>query len=377
MASKNTIKIMISSRCEDEVTFEGKEQKLSKLRMKIKKNIENYKPFGSSLFECWINEDAPPAESTEDSWEHCITQVKNCDLLIVLYNGTAGWAKSGGDIGICHAELSFGLDTGRAKVYLIELPITEDSDKTDEIKRNELFRSFKNDQNQFRGRTAKNGEDVIKLIKTILHEAVVNMFKLGVREARKGKHDTGEALDWNRLSMSHRKNQIETVIHDCLASKPNSKSGGDNSVFVKLAKELILFRIHGIPASMSTTAAREMVGRPFIKDFEYAKTLKGAKAGPIHIIGCHKRVTESQAINLIGHPDVTIVTPPFGIYTVDNYQMIQLLFLSDCRDETTTRHAVQRSLEWLLQSGEDKYLCKRAKARKNIINTIAKELNTS
>ncbi|MGA1825019.1 MAG: DUF4062 domain-containing protein [bacterium] len=364
---------MISSRCEDLLLFEGKKQKMSKLRSKIKEKIENYKPFGSNLFECWINEDAPPAEGTEDSWEHCITQVKNCDLLIVLYNGNAGWAKSGGDIGICHAELSFGLDTGRAKVYLIELPTSGNPGNPDEIKRNKLFREFKNDQSQFRGMKAKNGEDVIKLINTTLHEAVVNMVKLGVREARKGRHDTGDALNWNRLSMYDRKTQIESIIHDCLKSRPNSKIKEHNSVYVKLDNELILFQIHGIPAAMSISAAREMVGRPFIKDFEYASILKGGKAGPIHIIGCHKGVTETQAINVIGHPDVTIVTPPFGIYIVDNYQMIQLLFLSDCRDETTTRHAVQRSLEWLLQSGEDKYLCKRAKARKKIINTIAKE----
>ena len=35
--------------------------------------------------------------------------VADCDILLALSNGNAGWAKGHGDIGICHAELMTGL----------------------------------------------------------------------------------------------------------------------------------------------------------------------------------------------------------------------------------------------------------------------------
>ena len=51
----------------------------------------------------------------------CLQAVKDCDLLVAISNGNAGWAKEAGDIGICHAELMTGLSLAPGKVRLVAL----------------------------------------------------------------------------------------------------------------------------------------------------------------------------------------------------------------------------------------------------------------
>ncbi len=86
----------------------------------------------------------------------------------------------------------------------------------------------------------------------------------------------------------------------------------------------------------------------------------------------HSSVTDAQARRLLGFPDAIIVSTPFGIYIADNIQTIQLVLIANCRDDTSTRIGVQRVFNWLEQSGEDTLLSERAKARTQIIKTIAK-----
>ena len=88
----NKIRVMISSRCEDKILLGGPEQKYSDMRKLLKRDIENERLFDGITFECWINEDAGPAPGTDDSWNHCLGQVKRAEIVIVLYNGHAGWA---------------------------------------------------------------------------------------------------------------------------------------------------------------------------------------------------------------------------------------------------------------------------------------------
>jgi hypothetical protein len=105
MARPSTIRVMISSRCNDPIPFRGKPAKLTEIRIELKNNLEKELLFGSQLYEVWINEDAPPAEGSADSWDTCMEQVRLADIVLVLYNGNAGWAKEGADVGICLGEL--------------------------------------------------------------------------------------------------------------------------------------------------------------------------------------------------------------------------------------------------------------------------------
>jgi len=57
----------------------------------------------------------------------------------------------------------------------------------------------------------------------------------------------------------------------------------------------------------------------------------------------------------------------------DSVQKIQLVFLANCRDQTSTRHGVQQFMEWLDTSGESNRLMQRAASRRKIAQAVAKE----
>lgn len=165
-----------------------------------------------------------------------------------------------------------------------------------------------------------------------------------------------------------------TVLEKSLKGRDDSKEV-DGQVLISLDKRKTLVRAHAIPSALSIAAAREKVGQPFLEDHLYADTLISDKcAGPLHIIACHRTSTETQARNLLGFPDATVVSTPFGVFVADNIQKIQFVFIVNCRDESTTRHGVQRLFEWLEQTGEDVLIARRARSRASIVKAIAKEV---
>lgn len=88
------------------------------------------------------------------------------------------------------------------------------------------------------------------------------------------------------------------------------------------------------------------------------------------MIACQKSVSESQAVRQLGFPDAVVVSAPFGVYVADDVQKIQMAFIANCRDETTTKENVQAFLNWLNDHGEAKYLVQRAQKRRQISDLI-------
>src|SRR6266849_5475107 len=123
MAKSSKLRVMISSRCDDKVPPKSSGQPLSDIRRELKSEIEGAEVFGRKVFEVWINEETPPQGGTWDSWDVCLHAVNDCDILISLCNGNAGWANpsDAGGIGICHAELMTGMSQAPAKVRLVAL----------------------------------------------------------------------------------------------------------------------------------------------------------------------------------------------------------------------------------------------------------------
>ena len=75
----------------------------------------------------------------------------------------------------------------------------------------------------------------------------------------------------------------------------------------------------------------------------------------------------------LGFPDAMLVVTPFGVYVADDIHKIQIIFLANRRDQTTTIYQVQRLFDWLEQVGEAPLLLERAAARGRIVLAIAKE----
>lgn len=370
MAKPSKLRVMISSRCDDFFPI-GAETKLSDIRKDLKQDIEAVKIAGKRLFEVWINEETPPQGGAWSSWEVCIQAVKDCDILIVLDNGNAGWANDKDGIGICHAELVTGHSIAPDKVRIIQIG---DDDTRKDLKdpRHKRFQDEVSNLSRFRGGEVKTVDDLKQRVREAVYDGVVKLAQAGVAEASRGKFHSGSALDWTRLSFAERREQMVSVGKKALGAS-DAQLKDREPVVVELAKSKVLVAVHAIPAALSVGAAKEPVGQPFLRDHQLSGHLseEGGVTGPLHIIACNKTATEAQAMKLLGFPDATVVSAPFGIFVADPVQMVQFAFIKDCRDESTTRHGVQRFLEWLKQSGEDKLVARRAGHRANIVRAIA------
>ncbi len=367
--SKTRIKVMLSSRNRDQFPAGG--PSLTDTRMALKAELEAETLLGLPLFEVWINELAPADEGTQDSWDTCMREVRECDILVVLSNGGGGWSARAGDVGICHAELATGLETAPAKVHLVSLGnLTPGADE--QGKRDQRFQDYLRVQSLFRGAEASTVEELKTSVRQAISSAVIGLTGEGVRGARKGRYDLGDALVWAKLSFAARTDRIVDVLRQSLVES-GSRDAGDDLIRMPLGERELAIRLSAAPAAMSLAAAREAVGRPFLKDHALAAAL-GEAVGPIHLIGCYQGATENQARQLLGFPDAIFVAGPFGTYVADEVQAVQFVFLPNCRDETMTRHALQRFLEWLDQSGERAAIVERAVSRRQIVATVATEI---
>ena len=196
----------------------------------------------------------------------------------------------------------------------------------------------------------------------------------GAFGAPAAKSYLGQALDWNRLNFVGRKARIEAELAHALGQRPKSRVLDRQTVVTSIGSRFIAVHCAGLPAPFGVAAALELVGQPFLKDHELVTLMHAGDAGPVHLIGCHGGVTESQARRQLGFPDAIVVTIPQGVWVADPIQNIQVLFLRSCVDPVSTRVRLQSALEWLDQSGEAQALAERAAKRARIARAVAKEV---
>lgn len=372
MAKSTRIRVMLSSRCKDYFPA-GSKSTMTDLRKQIKQDIEAIQINGTNLFEVWINEDAPPSAGTVDSWDTCLQAVRDCDILIVLFNGNAGWASAKSDVGICHAEFMEGMRAAQAKVRLVTLTplLSVKGTRKDSIHRR--FQEAVAQSSLFRGDDAETVEEAQRRVREALADALLQLTRLGVNSVAASRQDMGAALDWTRMDFRRRKQAMEQAVCASLSGLRGAKAlDGATSVLIDGTPVAVV--AHAVPAALGVAAARELVGRPFLTDHEREALLRQAQ-GPFHLIACHRTATETQATALLGFPDATVISGPFGVFVADDIQKVQFAFLPNCRDESQTRHAVQRFFAWLEQSQEAVNVARRAASRTRIVRAIAKETN--
>lgn len=367
------LRIMLSSRCSDLVHFDGRLQPMSVLRGAIQAALEGLRFGGEQVFRVWIHEPEAIAPGDETSWDKCINQARRADIFLMLYNGNAGWPGSSEPfadaVGICHAELAAAYSKAPAKVRSIHFPL-------DGVPDNLPNRNFQKyvAQQKILGTQVETGEAAIDAARRAAVAALLALARAGIG-ASSGRFFTGEALEWTRMDFHQRRKTTTAVVVDFLLERFAGKAVrfADTTVALPLADARVAFVCDCIPATLTTAAARELVGQPFLRDHVLCATLPDDVAGPVHVVACQKGVTESQAIRQLGFPDAIAVTAPFGIYVADEVQKIQMAFIANCRDETSTRHNVQRFLQWLEEQGEDALLARRAVSRRRIADRIAAE----
>lgn len=372
LSETQPLSLFVSSRCNDLVLYEGWMQPLGILRRALKKKLEAIKLGGKQVFKVWIHEDESNANALTDNWEECKDKSRNADVFIALYNGRAGWlgtdnpVKDG--VGICHAELSAAFNRSPAKVRSIQFSelVKADADSPDAAFQN-YVRKLK-----IPGAQVKDGEAVLKRGEELAAAIVLGLAREGVGINSSGGYFAGEALEWSRKNFQERRRLMTGAVVSLLRRIDRSLAEyppGDVAA-VRIQGATIGFVCDSIPASMSTAAARELVGQPFLRDHELAGKWKDGLYGPVHVIACQKGVTEAQAIRQLGFPDAIVVSHPFGVYVADEVQKIQMAFIANCRDETTTKEGVQAFLNWLDDHGEVKYLVQRAVDRRRISDFV-------
>lgn len=369
--------LMLSSRADKSTVLDsdGSQVKLSEVRREIKKVIESERFLNGRLFKVWINEEEVRGfEPT--SWEDCVKQAEACDIFISLYDGSAGWLdKKNPGIGICHGEFEAAHSASPQKVAVVQLrPTTvvkpEDKNFMSALDAANPFKVFVGEMN----RRATKAE-LIEAVKKTTREMLVRAAHEGSRQFKRSGPNLGQALDWSRLNYHGRALAITAVIAELMDARPKARAVPPMSV-IEVDGQPTLVVPHAVPGSFSVAMAREMTGQPFLRDHKYIDQLTSNLpnsddiAGPVHIIGCSKSVTETQAISLLGFPDATIIVDNFGVYIADDVQKIQLCLVAGCSDPASTRHGIQRLFDWLGRSGEQTFLAKRARSRRAIVDAI-------
>ena len=369
-----SLTLMISSRCTDEVPFDRRPQPMAAVRRAMKVVLEAIQLADEQLFKVWIHEDESGTGAEQTSWDRCVSRARNADIFLVLYNGNAGWPgtseRLGDHVGICHAELEAAYNKTPGKVRTIQLPPIEAEPGSP----NQRFQTYFKKQ-KLSGPQVQTGDEAVTWAGKLAVSALLDLARAGVGAGSKGSYFAGEALQWARLDYEHRRKVTTDTVVGYLKERSHGRKTGKapNTAVVTVAGQPVAFVCDCIPAALSTAAARELVGQPFLRDHEISATLPKTTGGPVHVIACQKGVTEAQALRQLGFPDAVVVSAPFGVYVADDVQKIQMVFIANCRDETTTRHHVQRFLQWLDEQGEDRLLAQRARSRRRIADLIARE----
>lgn len=372
------LSLMLSSRSDNSAVrdADGNEMKLAVVRRELKKEIEAETFFGARLLTVWVNEEEVRGYEPT-SWEDCVAQAVSCDIFISLFDGSAGWSDEKGNpgIGICHAEFEAAHSASPQKVAVVHMRSAKVSSAADRS-----FLASLTKANPFKvfagtaGRQTTKQELVTEVKKTV-REMLLRAAHEGTRQFKRSGPNLGQALDWSRLSYQERANAIRAVITGSLEGRPRSTSLPPNAV-IEIDGQPTLLVPHAVPGPFGVSMAREMAGQPFLRDHTIIDLIAGKLpnsdevAGPVHLIGCSKSVTEAQAISLLGFPDATIIVDRFGVYVADELQKIQLCLIAGCSDPSSTKHGIQRFFDWLERSGEQAFLAKRARSRRAIVDAI-------
>ena len=380
MAEIEKIRVMVSSRSLVNV-FASKEP-LSGVRDRLQTFLHSIRWFGAiqpvgrpePMFNVWIHENETGLNTQKSTFQISLDEVDRANVVLVLYTGDAGSVSDGSTLGICHAELQAAISRRPEIVFMIRLlPLSSAPDKS-----GRAFRAYVDSLSLFQKDVSSESELHAVVAAAMMQNVVTRLVGRGANAGSR-KLDRGEALEWSRLNLADRREVMRQALVRQLDATPLATEARGHPLFaMSLAGEKVLVRVDAIPAAASEPAARELVGQPFLRDHQHATALAAEQLlGPIHIIACHRGITESQAKRMLGTPDSMVVTGDFGIFAADHVQKIQVALLARCSDDNTTAVAVRRFTEWLQQSGEGQGVIKRAQSRRRNLDALAAEQGPS
>jgi len=372
MVAPSRIRVMISSRSNARV-FDPP-RKLRDVRLALQAFLRSIRwstdagvrtGLDEPLFDVWIHEDEAHVAADRTTYQLSLDEIARADIVIALYTGEAGSAGTGNPLGICHAEMHAAITRQPELVHVMELLPLSDSDK----RLDREFRDYVGNLGLYRHQ-ASDLQELQRIVAQILQTGTARLVHRAARFATRAV-DRGAALDWRRLNLTDRQSQMRQALPDALAAQAIPGLDGLHAYVGDLAGERVLLRLDAIPGPLTMAAARELVGQPFLRDYRVADVSEKENVpGPIHVIACHRGVTELQASAMLGSPDTMVISSDFGVYASDHIHRTQLVLLKNCADARSIDIAVRHLQDWLLASGEGPAVLARAKARRKIVAAI-------
>lgn len=321
------------------------------------------------LFDVWTHEAQSGDTADRSTTQISLDEIDKADVIVVLYTGEAGSAADGREIGICHMELEQALSRRPEIVALVGLePLVETN-----LERDQSFRKYVDDRKLYTPQGIQDYESLERKVIELLQERVARLVMRGARIGGQ-KLDRGQALDWNRLDLDARRRVMRDALAQALGVSVADGWDPESLQAVSVNGDRLAVRLDAIPAALGNAAARERVGQPFLRDHAMSAQLEALDApGVVHLIACHRTITESQALKILGSPDAMTVATDFGLYALDRVQKVQILFLAKCGNETAVASAARLMSEWLQATGEQARLIANAESRRRILQAIAQE----
>lgn len=363
------IKVFLSSKVNP--VFEGLDRSdysLADLRKFIKKEFEGEIFLGEKLIKVVMNEEGFEATFDKDAFDNCLENVKSADLIVILYNGDAGWApdKDINANGICHEEYLQAMNDHPSMTRGVNLTkyFKSVSYSVDQKKRNDSFMDDINRLYRFKEYSeAKSIDELEEYIKKL----ILGYIKHSIDQAFKAKKELdqnntifGKTLDWKKLSYAQRAKELKEI---------------STATFGDIFSDTIC-QYHGIPDHLSISDARNSMGRPFLHEHELIKG-SSFNSGVIHFITVYGNATETQIKNLIGFPDLTLIKTTFGFYLWEQTSQIQIFVSSNCINPNLIKTRRQQILNWLKSSNEKRKIKIRADERYKILKAIVTAISNT
>lgn len=360
----NKLKIFLSSRVKSASNSGELDQSftLEKMRAHLKSELEKETLLDENIWDVVINETDFDSPIATNAFDNCMNKMRESNVIIILYNGEAGWGTVGESNGICHEEFLIAAKEFSQMAFALDL--------------RKYFQLPKDDPNSERNRNftldimdsfshMETPSDSIITVEALLSFVLVQVKKYLLKAVElsfttqkrivSASSVFGETLDWSKLSYPEREDELKDISKKAFSTLPDFEN--------------TIKAFHAIPDHMSVADARNRIGRPFV--YEH-RLLEGEtfKSGVIHFVSVYGNATEIQAKSLVGYPDITVIKAPFGCYLWEKNVHIQIFFIRNCINPQTVRTRLSEVIDWLNGSREKSRILKRANARYSILSAI-------
>ena len=121
----NKLKIFLSSRVNSVSNSDKLDRQftLGELRSYLREELEKETFLGEQILDVIINETNFNSSIAKDAFKNCMDTMLSCNVIIILYNGEAGWSIAGNSTtnGICHEEFLVAVNKFSDMTFAMDL----------------------------------------------------------------------------------------------------------------------------------------------------------------------------------------------------------------------------------------------------------------